>query len=442
MLRSGSLSDNLATDKEQELLLELKADLAEELKDAPSFPELVGDSRLLRTLRGFDHDVHDAAEAFREHLAVRRSWGLDAIREKLVSRCGDRLWQLRCDDLPFGEELSAYVPEVILFARGRSGDPVSLGLWGKQRVSEFIKEVDDWRDKFMQYMLNLMEAKALLLDRASAEQNRLVHFVNILDLENWSAVGNADRAWTEFATGTSGPVLQTYHDFNSYIFAIRTTRWARMAYSMIEPVLPKKVRDKVFLLGDDFHASTELKQLLHEGKLNQLRSRQFTSTPQLQEGHVVINRRDTYQLQIEVPDGATLTWAFSIEGDECLKACFDSWCKSSELNFSLVRCDNSGKEAVPEPLRGWESRKIGIGNASGRLDPTDEHGSRLLALRWDNSHAWLTSKSLHYRVELELPSAPEPPDWMSSARAYVLMVAANLAALGVAFALDRLTGAF
>eukprot|EP00930_Biecheleria_cincta_P012808 TRINITY_DN11730_c3_g1_i1.p1 TRINITY_DN11730_c3_g1~~TRINITY_DN11730_c3_g1_i1.p1 ORF type:complete len:453 (+),score=80.59 TRINITY_DN11730_c3_g1_i1:115-1473(+) len=438
--RNNSLSDSLASVEEAELIQELRRELAADLADAPSFPELVGDTRMLRTLRGFDHKVHAAADAFREHLEARRAWGLNAIREQLVASVGGHLWNLRCADLPYGEELLPYIPEVVVFARGEDGDPVSLGIWGKQRVSDLIKEVEDWRNKFMQYSLSLMEAKALLLDQASEDQGRLVHFVNVLDLENWSAIGNADRTWPEFVTQMSGPVLQTYHDFNSYIFAIRTTRWARMAYSMIEPALPKKVKEKILLLGDNFQSSQELRRVLDEGKLNQLKNRQFASAGQRQQGRVIVKGRDSFEFQIEVPSGATLTWTFSVEGSQCMQRC--SWCSPSELNFCVLACTATPGGAMGyEPLLcGWKNTLVS-GTSSGKLDPCDDDDkSRMLVLRWDNRNAWLTSKLLQYRIELELPLPRDSSEeWGKSARLYVVMVAANLAALGVAFALDLFT---
>ena len=56
-------------------LAELKAELAAELAAQPAWPELTGDIRLLRFLRGHGDG---AAAAYRRMLALRKEHGLDS----------------------------------------------------------------------------------------------------------------------------------------------------------------------------------------------------------------------------------------------------------------------------------------------------------------------------------------------------------------------------
>ena len=51
----------------------------------PAWPELVGDVRLLRFLRGHGGDTAVAADMYRKMLAWRREMGTDAVREYITS---------------------------------------------------------------------------------------------------------------------------------------------------------------------------------------------------------------------------------------------------------------------------------------------------------------------------------------------------------------------
>merc|ERR1719401_831115 len=212
------------------------------------------------------------------------------------------------------------MPEAFVFAMTSAGDPVGLGLWGQGRPSAFVQEVDEWEDRFMEYYIYVNEARMMLIDQASREQGRLVHFVHVFDLENWSLVGNSDRAWTAFTTERTRPVGETYHDCNSTFVAIRTTAWARMAYSVVKPILPKKVTDKIYLLDDDFAASPFARELLDAETLERLNRRAFSMVVRRsQEGRAVIRPRQSFVFPVEVPSGGTLRWRFGIETAEVLR---------------------------------------------------------------------------------------------------------------------------
>lgn len=403
-----SLSDCLATDRERGLIEELRRELATDLADTPGFPDVVGNIRLLRTLRAFDHAVPDAAEAFRGHLAIRRAHGLDRVRGRVLDLAGDSLWELRTDMMPHGEVIGRFMPEVFMFARTLSGDPVGLGLWGRGRPSAFVQEVQDWQDKFLEYYLFMNEARMMLIDQASRDQNRLVHYVHIFDLEDWSIVGNSDRAWTAFATERTRPVGETYHDCNAAFVAVRTTAWARMAYNVIKPILPKKVTDKIHLLNDDFSNSRYAQALLDAGTLEKLRGRAFASAKRRrQEGKAAIKPRQAFELPIEVPSGATVRWRFGIEAADLLRQ--GCWLGplpgiSNDLVFSVSSGDGQEFEGVAAPS--WAPQRVASDAvATGRCEGSfgKGQGPGVVVMRWDNTHAWLTSKTLSYRVEVELP---------------------------------------
>lgn len=414
----SSMSDELATDEEVVLLERLREELALDLAAVPSYPDVVGDIRLLRTLRGFDHSVADAAAAFRAHLAVRHSRNLDEVRASILEDWGGRLWDLRCEDAPHGELISSYMPEVLIFARTQRGDPIGLGLWGKGRPHAFVAEVEDWEAKFSRYYCYMNEARMLLLDQASREQRRLVHFIQVFDLEKWTIMGNSDRAWSSFTADVCRPVGETYHDCNSVFVAVRTAHWARMAYNVIKPALPKKVVEKILVFGEDFAWSREMAALVNASTIQRLSSRNYEPPSRVQEGRTVMKPKQMFELQVEVPQGAALKWKFGIEVDGWWlwrASCFggpSEWV-SIDLLFSLSvpQCRNSDSQGGA-PAEWEEPQRVQGKSVRGRWSPPgggqdmgEQQAGRVntVTMRWENRNSLLTTKHLCYRVEVDLP---------------------------------------
>ena len=97
------------TAAEAPALVALKDELRAELAAQPPWPDLIGDIRLLRFVRGHDCDVAAAADAYRQMLAWRAEAGMDAVRADIEARN----LQLQWSDMPDGERVSRLVPMVI-----------------------------------------------------------------------------------------------------------------------------------------------------------------------------------------------------------------------------------------------------------------------------------------------------------------------------------------
>eukprot|EP00419_Tripos_fusus_P025495 CAMPEP_0172715000 /NCGR_PEP_ID=MMETSP1074-20121228/67290_1 /TAXON_ID=2916 /ORGANISM="Ceratium fusus, Strain PA161109" /LENGTH=498 /DNA_ID=CAMNT_0013539531 /DNA_START=70 /DNA_END=1563 /DNA_ORIENTATION=- len=436
----SSLSDRLATQEEASLIVALRRELAKDLAAAPQFPELIGDIRLLRTLRAMDHDVGNAAKAFRRHLLIRRHYNIDEKRQQLAREWGGRLWELSGADLPNGNIICRYIPETIIFSVGKSGDPVSLSCWGKSRPAEMIREVSDWDQRFLEYFIYQFEAKAMLLDEASRAQNRLVHFLCVFDLHNWNFMGNSDRIWARFCTETTGPVGETYHDFNRYFFAIRVTHMAKLAYKMMKPYFPKKVTDKVFIFGDDFANDDELHCALDKNAISALSAGCLSASTCRREGRATIRPRGSFELRVEVPHGSALRWSF---GTECSEWHGCSLGASTDIIFSLSRCSARVGDAEHSTyVHGWGPQLVEGHRVQGSIDQFDgnQDSSCMVMLRWSNGNSWITSRALHYRVEVTRPIVDLPievvPTKRSSSGACTMILLATLAC-SVAAALGR-----
>lgn len=72
------------TVKDRECLEQIREVLAKELSEQPPFPEVVGDRRLLRFVRGKQYDVKTAIEMIRKHLKWRKDNNVNEIRQNIV----------------------------------------------------------------------------------------------------------------------------------------------------------------------------------------------------------------------------------------------------------------------------------------------------------------------------------------------------------------------
>lgn len=72
------------SEEDTRLLAELRANIGERLQAVPQFQEVVGDRKLLRFLRGHDHNVSKVADMYRKMLDWRRDNGIDNIRQEIL----------------------------------------------------------------------------------------------------------------------------------------------------------------------------------------------------------------------------------------------------------------------------------------------------------------------------------------------------------------------
>lgn len=75
--------------EEEDKLSQMRLILASELGEVPPTPDVVGDRRLLRFLRGHNMDVNKATHMFRNFLRYRKEHDVDAIRDRI---CKFRVW--------------------------------------------------------------------------------------------------------------------------------------------------------------------------------------------------------------------------------------------------------------------------------------------------------------------------------------------------------------
>eukprot|EP00639_Heterosigma_akashiwo_P027578 CAMPEP_0194662768 /NCGR_PEP_ID=MMETSP0295-20121207/401_1 /TAXON_ID=39354 /ORGANISM="Heterosigma akashiwo, Strain CCMP2393" /LENGTH=159 /DNA_ID=CAMNT_0039544059 /DNA_START=284 /DNA_END=760 /DNA_ORIENTATION=- len=152
------------SDIDEKAIEYMRATLKEEIHSAPDFPELTGDRRLLRFIRGAKYDVDKAIESYKQMLKWRVENNVDAIREDIVKN-GIR----HPKDFPFGETILSHFPLIIDNPDmvDCEGNPLSV-----ERISfspsKVLEDVD--LGQFLRFHLYCCELRLLTLEQLSEDQ--------------------------------------------------------------------------------------------------------------------------------------------------------------------------------------------------------------------------------------------------------------------------------
>eukprot|EP01051_Picozoa_sp_SAG22_P011174 SAG22_NODE_1055_length_5789_cov_3.943234_4_plen_234_part_00 len=166
---AGAPDDSALQSPEEQLQIDaLRAELAEDLRAlgaAASWPDVAGDIRLLRFLRG--HGSENAAAAYRRMLATRATTELDRSRDQLVGR------RLAWAELPPpSAEVGRHYKLVLYAGQTRDCDLVQIEDTGANDAAGIMDEVGE--DRFKHCFHCMGELRSMVLDQRSREAGRLV----------------------------------------------------------------------------------------------------------------------------------------------------------------------------------------------------------------------------------------------------------------------------
>lgn len=118
-----SLDRQRWNDIETKKIAEIRARLGPLLLDRPQFPDVVGDRKLVRFLRGHDHNVDKVCEMVTNFLKWRDDNNMDEIRERII-RGGLNHPRF----FPLGEKILQLIPQVVIAydACDKFGSPICV----------------------------------------------------------------------------------------------------------------------------------------------------------------------------------------------------------------------------------------------------------------------------------------------------------------------------
>lgn len=151
--------------KERERLAEFKRLLGSKLTTRPQYPDVVGDRRLVRFLRGVD-DIQVALAKYSKFLEWRDANGVDEIRNDILYRGMNDPHKF-----PRGEVILRMFPQLVCAADAcdNDGNPVSVEEYSFS-PSEALKAVP--REQYLIFQIYTMEYKVLVMEQLSNSKER------------------------------------------------------------------------------------------------------------------------------------------------------------------------------------------------------------------------------------------------------------------------------
>ena len=153
--------------EETEKLAQMRKVLGKDLKSRRQLPDVVGDRRLLRFLRGHGQNVEKASKMFAKFLRWREEFDVDSIRDHIIFG-----GLTSPEQFPCGAKILKHIPQMMLSheALDNSGNPISLEHFN------FVPEVilrEITKKEYTTFMIYTLEYKILLLEQLADEREAL-----------------------------------------------------------------------------------------------------------------------------------------------------------------------------------------------------------------------------------------------------------------------------
>ena len=151
---------------EQDKLKVLKDKIGGKLNESPQFPDVIGDRKLIRFLRGHDYDIEKVSQMVTHYLDWRRDHNINEIRQKIV------LGGCDCPaTFPKADITLKYIPQAVMlpYARDNSGSPICVEKFHFS-PSELLKHISI--PEYITFLIYCLEYKQIIVEQLSEEADR------------------------------------------------------------------------------------------------------------------------------------------------------------------------------------------------------------------------------------------------------------------------------
>eukprot|EP01041_Mallomonas_annulata_P010163 gene10163-21183_t len=245
--------------QETALLEEVRKRLGDKLSARPQYPEVVGDRKLLRFLRGHNYDINKACEMINGFLDWRISNNIDAIRKDIIDNNLDSP-----DKFPHGIKILKLVPQVVVNpdCQDLHGNPISVetlvpaSIWSNISVEDFMT----FRLYGLEYVSILLEqishqmekAKLGKLGENSKEPYGCVAQLSIIRCMNNASLSSFTKENKEIAGKIITTASDNYPEVMAKCYLVNTPWIFGPIYAFAKLFLAAKTVSKIVLFGHDF----------------------------------------------------------------------------------------------------------------------------------------------------------------------------------------------
>lgn len=158
--------------------------MAVEISESPPYPEVIGDRKFIRFLRGNGHNIDKVCELIQKFLQWRKDNGVNEMRREIVEEGLNHP-----SKFPNGPVIIASIPQIVIAptALDKKGAPVVLEQYNFS-VSEVLAKITI--PQYIRYVIFSLEFRSLVLEQLSEE--RELAYLNSLSPEERSKVDEID----------------------------------------------------------------------------------------------------------------------------------------------------------------------------------------------------------------------------------------------------------
>jgi hypothetical protein len=162
--------------KEQECINTIRSRVSDLLRDAPAYPEVVGDRKIIRFLRGHDYNLDKVTELYRKFLNWRRTNKVDEIRTNIVENGMNHPTKF-----PKGELILSLIPQLPIApdALDKTGSPLCVEQYNFSPANVLSKiNLQD----YILFTTYCLEYRSIILDQLSEEREQQ-YLASLIDVQ-------------------------------------------------------------------------------------------------------------------------------------------------------------------------------------------------------------------------------------------------------------------
>ena len=153
--------------KDTDAIAIVRSKCAEELKGVEAFPEVVGDRRILRFIKGHPESIELASEMFAKFLKWRKETGVDAWRNDIVTGGADHPTKF-----PGADVIGKLIPSIqctLGTCTDKLGSPLCVDQYDFN-PNDILEKIE--LDDYIKYAVYGLEYKMMILDQRSHEMEK------------------------------------------------------------------------------------------------------------------------------------------------------------------------------------------------------------------------------------------------------------------------------
>lgn len=247
------------------------------LKEVGAYPEVVGDRRILRFIKGHPESIELASEKFGKFLKWRKESGIDAWRDDIVTGSADHPTKF-----PHGDLINQLIPSIqcTLTATDKVGSPLCVDQY-EFNPNEILERIE--LDDYIKYAVYGLEYKTIILDQRSNDMEKeflaklspedrekalkpygddfkdwgyqfTLYTCVIRDLGSvgWGHLGEKGRS---IMSAVIGLASDNYPELLRKCIMINTPWLFTTVWSLVKGWLAAQTVEKIVLVGNDFRGA-------------------------------------------------------------------------------------------------------------------------------------------------------------------------------------------